>query len=75
LGIARELRRFHRDDLGSPELTTVMLVALISVPLVIAIVLFAQWAFRAWTESTGPKTGIQDRNIQGDTSSGLPGRP
>jgi len=38
------ISRFNGDDSGGPELSTVLIVALISVPLIIAVFLLARWA-------------------------------
>jgi len=36
------IRRFHRDDRGGPALETVLILALVSIPLTIAIILFGR---------------------------------
>jgi len=70
MDIVRELRRFHRDESGAPELSTVMIVALIAIPLLIAIILFANKAYDSWQKSTG-SGGIQKE--KGDLGKGKPG--
>lgn len=61
----KELRRFHRDDGGAPELSTIMLVALIAIPLIIGVILFGQnlWSrFRGRSDTAGKEAGKLDTN-------------
>jgi Flp pilus assembly pilin Flp len=46
MGTATQLlRRFHSDEAGGPELSTVLILALVSIPLIIALMLFGQTVF------------------------------
>ena len=61
-GLLEKVRRFHEDESGAPEMSTVMIVALIAIPLVIALILFGKKIYQWFT-------GAQS-NISGQTSGG-----
>jgi len=50
------VRRFHHDERGGPALETVLILALVSIPLTIAIILFGRkvfdW-FQQWMKALG----------------------
>ncbi len=60
-GLKEKIRRFHGDESGAPEMSTVMIVALIAIPLVIALILFGkkiyQWFQGGITELDGQSSG------------------
>lgn len=39
------LQKFGLDVQGGPELSNVLILALVSIPLIIALMLFAKWAY------------------------------
>lgn len=46
-------KKFGSDEQGGPELSNVLILALVSVPLIIALMVFARWAyeqFDAWLD-------------------------
>lgn len=57
------LKRFHRDEQGPPEMGTVLIVALVVIPLVVVIVLYgkelADLFKRAWGQVTSNEGTIQ----------------
>lgn len=40
--LAIVFRRFHRDETGAPEMSTILIVALVAIPLVIGLILFGR---------------------------------
>ncbi len=55
----------HKDDGGAPELSTIMLVALIAIPLIIGVILFGQnlWTrFKGRATEAGTQAGALDAN-------------
>jgi Flp pilus assembly pilin Flp len=64
------LNRFHHDEQGAPELSTIMIVALIAIPLVIGIILFGQ-KVAGWFGSAQGELDGQG----GNTGGGQPGIP
>lgn len=52
------LKRFHKDDGGAPELSTIMLVALIAIPLIIGVILFGN---NLWKRFTGRATDASSK--------------
>lgn len=63
----KELKRFHRDDGGAPELSTIMLIALIALPLIIGLILFANrlWdRFRGRVTDAGTQAGQLDNKVR-----------
>lgn len=59
------LKRFHQDETGAPEMSNVLIVALIAIPLVIALIVFGRWAYNSFVSAQ------QDLGAQevGDTGS------
>lgn len=64
-GLLEKVRRFHADESGAPEMSTVMIVALIAIPLVIALILFGKRIFQYFTGAQG-KLGEQSSGGNGD---------
>lgn len=40
--LAALVKRFHDDETGAPEMSTIMIVALVAIPLVIGIIIFGK---------------------------------
>ncbi|GMV92590.1 MAG: hypothetical protein AMXMBFR82_23680 [Candidatus Hydrogenedentota bacterium] len=40
--LAALVKRFHDDETGAPEMSTIMIVALVAIPLIIGIIYFGQ---------------------------------
>lgn len=49
----KELCRFHKDDGGAPELSTVLIITLIAIPLILVVVAIAMFAFGEVGTTTG----------------------
>lgn len=51
------LKRFHEDDDGAPEMSNVLIVALIAIPLIIALIIFGRWAYEQFTDAQADLEG------------------
>jgi len=60
------IQKFHDDDQGAPEMSTVLIIALIVVPLVIGIVFFGRMLLTWFNEAGG------EMRTEGDEGVGEP---
>ena len=49
--LVESMQAFHRDEEGAPEMSTVLIIALIVVPMVVAIVFFGRMIMEWFTTS------------------------
>ena len=60
-GLIEKVKAFHNDEQGAPEMSTVLIIALIVVPLVIGIVFFGR-LIMGWFNTAGSQMKTEGNN-------------